>query len=164
MLGKTPDDVCDAILKHMGDAANKGGVVVLCGLSGTGKGTTVARLQARLGPGKTKTWSNGDVFRSLTLLAATWREKNYNPAWDKAFTPHASRSSWACWNLASLTGPGTSECGLGVDALVSKVKNTTLKALLAKNIPTVRERTQGEVVTFGAAAAKKMGDDGLVCS
>ena len=37
VLGKTPDDVCDAILKHMGDAANKGGVVVLCGLSGTGR-------------------------------------------------------------------------------------------------------------------------------
>ena len=53
--------------------------------------------------------------------------------------------------------------GLGVDALVSKVKNTTLKApLVAKNIPTVAERTQGEVVTFAAAAAKKMGDDGLV--
>ena len=43
------------------------------------------------------------------------------------------------------------------------MKNTTLKApLVAKNIPTVAERTQGEVVTFAAAAAKKMGDDGLV--
>merc|ERR1711924_57580 len=50
----------------------------------------------------------------------------------------------------------------GVDALVSKVKNTTLKApLVAKNIPTVAERTQGEVVTL-PPPAKKMGDDGLV--
>ena len=164
VLGKTPDDVCDAILKHMGDAANKGGVVVLCCLSGTGKGTTVSRLQARLGPGKTKTWSNGDVFRSLTLLAATWREKNYNPAWDKALTPTRVAEFMGMLEFGKFEGAWDIRVrGLGVDALVSKVKNTTLKApLVAKNIPTVAERTQGEVVTFAAAAAKKMGDDGLV--
>ena len=53
--------------------------------------------------------------------------------------------------------------GYGLDLLVSQVANTTLKEpKVSKNIPTVAERTQGEVVTFAAAAAKKMGDDGLV--
>jgi hypothetical protein len=37
VIGKTPDDVCKIIVKDMGNAAQKGGVVVLCGLSGTGK-------------------------------------------------------------------------------------------------------------------------------
>ena len=53
VLGKTPDAVCDIILDHMGSAATTGGVVVLCGLSGTGKGTTVARLEAALADEKT---------------------------------------------------------------------------------------------------------------
>lgn len=37
VIGKTPDDVCKIIVKDMGSAASNGGVVVLCGLSGTGK-------------------------------------------------------------------------------------------------------------------------------
>ena len=164
VLGKTPDDVCDAILKHMGDAASKGGVLVLCGLSGTGKGTTVSRLQARLGEGKTKCWSNGDVFRSLTLLAATWREKNYNPNWDKTLTPKNVADFMGMLEFGKFEGAWDIRVkGLGIDCLVSKVKNTTLKApLVAKSIPTVAERTQGEVVKFAASAAQQMGDSGLV--
>jgi len=46
---------------------------VLQGLSGTGKGTTVDKLKAKLP--KAVTWSNGNVFRSLTLLAVTKCEK-----------------------------------------------------------------------------------------
>jgi hypothetical protein len=42
---------------------------VLVGLSGTGKGTTGDILKKRLP--NCVTWSNGNVFRSLTLLAAT---------------------------------------------------------------------------------------------
>ena len=44
-------------------------VRVLQGLSGTGKGTTVDKLKAKLP--KAVAWSNGNVFRSLTLLAVT---------------------------------------------------------------------------------------------
>ena len=76
VMGKTPDEVCDIILRDMGAAVrDSGGIVVLCGLSGTGKGTTVRRLGARLAAGKSTAWSNGNVFRSLTLLAATWCEQ-----------------------------------------------------------------------------------------
>lgn len=73
VIGKTPDDVCDVIVNHVGGAAETGCVIVLCGLSGTGKGTTVAKLQERLP--NTVTWSNGNVFRALTLLAVTWCEQ-----------------------------------------------------------------------------------------
>ena len=88
-----------------------------------GKGTTVARLQSRLGPGKTKTWSNGDVFRSLTLLAATWREKNYNPAWDKALTPTRVAEFMGMLEFGKFEGHAivgrveVDATGLGVDAL-----------------------------------------------
>ena len=166
VLGKTPDDVCNVIVGHMGDAVNTGGVVVLCGLSGTGKGTTVARLGELLPEGKTTGWSNGNVFRSLTLLAATWCEQQGLAEFDgaKALTPE---------NLAAFMGMLTFDkfdgawdikiSGLGIEAMVSAIKNTDLKGpKVSKNIPTVAEQTQGEVVKFAAAAATKMGEDGLI--
>ena len=53
--------------------------------------------------------------------------------------------------------------GLGIEAMVSAIKNTDLKGpKVSKNIPTVAEQTQGEVVKFAAAAATKMGEDGLI--
>ena len=69
LLGKSADAVADAIIASLGDAPKRGCILVLQGLSGTGKGTTVAKLQATLP--KCVSWSNGNVFRSLTLLAVT---------------------------------------------------------------------------------------------
>ena len=43
--------------------------MILVGLSGTGKGTTVELLKKKLP--KAITWSNGNVFRALTLLVVT---------------------------------------------------------------------------------------------
>ena len=37
VIGKSPDDICDIIMDDMGAAATEGGVLVLCGLSGTGE-------------------------------------------------------------------------------------------------------------------------------
>lgn len=52
--------------------------------------------------------------------------------------------------------------GLGYNLRVSEVANTTLKgSLVGKNIPTVAEVTQGEVVKFAGAACKQMGEDGM---
>lgn len=77
VLGKTPSDVADEILSRM--AKEKGeSVVVICGLSGTGKGTTVAKLREKIeadGSREVVCWSNGNIFRSVTLLAATWCEQ-----------------------------------------------------------------------------------------
>lgn len=53
--------------------------------------------------------------------------------------------------------------GLGIDAVVSDIANTTLKASdIGKHIPLVAEQTQGEVITFASAAAAKMGEGGSV--
>jgi hypothetical protein len=52
--------------------------------------------------------------------------------------------------------------GLGLDMLVSEVQNTALKSpKVSKNIPTVAEVTQGEVVLFASDAITKMGQDGI---
>merc|ERR1711920_465518 len=73
VTGKTADGVADEIIKTLGDAPQKGCIMTLQGLSGTGKGTTVAKLKEKLP--NAQTWSNGNIFRSLTLLAVTWSEK-----------------------------------------------------------------------------------------
>ena len=54
-LGKTPEEVAQVIIDDVGDAKSSGSVVVLVGLSGTGKGTTVriVLLFATFGPRKT---------------------------------------------------------------------------------------------------------------
>lgn len=46
--------------------------------------------------------------------------------------------------------------------LVSEVQNTELKSpKVSKNIPTVAEVTQGEVVLFASNAVRQMGEDGI---
>merc|ERR1712190_438052 len=53
--------------------------------------------------------------------------------------------------------------GLGIDTKVSEAANTLLKeSKVSKNIPTVAEKTQGEVVQFAGSACLKMGADGAV--
>ena len=52
--------------------------------------------------------------------------------------------------------------GLGLDLMVSKVQNTILKSKkVGKNIPTVAEFTQGEVIQFVSNATKLMAQDGF---
>lgn len=52
--------------------------------------------------------------------------------------------------------------GLGLNLFISEVQNTELKVpKVSKNIPTVAEVTQGEVVLFASAAVKQMGEDGI---
>jgi cytidylate kinase len=78
VLGKTPAQVADEMLSEMGKKEGES-VIVICGLSGTGKGTTVSKLMEKIeGDGNGRSvvcWSNGNVFRSVTLLAATWCEQ-----------------------------------------------------------------------------------------
>ena len=128
VMGKTPQDVCDIILADVGTAAQEGCVIVLCGLSGTGKGTTVEKLKSQL-PNSTA-WSNGDVFRSLTLLAVTWCEQQGMEEFDAA----AALTRENIDQFMSMLSFGkfnekwdTHVVGLGLDFFVSQVKNTTLK-------------------------------------
>eukprot|EP00954_Amorphochlora_amoebiformis_P003690 286652-Amorphochlora_amoeboformis.AAC.1 len=73
VIGKSPEEVADEIIEILQDAPDKGCVMTLEGLSGTGKGTTVSMLKKKL-PNAT-TWSNGDIFRSITLLATKHAEE-----------------------------------------------------------------------------------------
>ncbi|KAL7555225.1 hypothetical protein ACHAWF_018880 [Thalassiosira exigua] len=170
VLGKAPDEVADEILTVVRKGGSEGGgVVVLCGLSGTGKGTTVAALKEKLeneDGKKVVCWSNGNVFRSVTLLAVTWCERNcdggkFDP--EKALTKENLAEFVKMLEFGKFDGKfDTRIRGLGLDLLVSEVQNTALKApKVSKNIPTVAEVTQGEVILFASDAIRKMGEDGI---
>lgn len=170
VLGKTPDSVANEMLaKVKENSTEAGSVIVLCGLSGTGKGTTVAKLRHKLEAEEGKqvvTWSNGNIFRSVTLLAVTWCEQNLEGGAfdkDKALTKENLQSFVDMLSFGKFEGNyDTRIHGLGLDMLVSQVQNTELKSpKVSKNIPTVAEMTQGEVILFAAAAVEKMGKDGL---
>jgi len=172
VLGKSPEDVCDAIIGFMEEDDAKtddgvGSVIVICGLSGTGKGTTVARLSERLSTTRqVVSWSNGNIFRSLTLLAATWCEQNHpNGTFDptQALTDANLASFISMLTFEKVNGTyDTRIHGLGLDHLVSDIQNTILKQpKVSKNIPTVAEKTQGEVILFAANAIKIMSEGGV---
>ena len=170
VLGKTPSDVAQIILHHVGND-HQHNVVVLVGLSGTGKGTTTTVLrQALQDQNRTVvTWSNGNIFRAVTLLAATWNQQQFG-----ADAPFDADKTLTKENLAAfmkmlsfVKRPDTHTYdtrlqGLGLDLYLSEVQNTTLKTpLVSKNIPTVAQATQGEVILFAADAIQRMGADGI---
>ena len=159
--GKTTDEITAEIIARL--PAGEGAVIVLVGLSGTGKGTTVARLSAQLP--RAVTWSNGNVFRALTLLAVKWCEARGLPAFAAAaaLTPENLADFMGMLTFARVgEGFDTRISGLGVDALVADIANTELKApAVARNIPTVANATQGEVVGFVARATRLMSDAGM---
>jgi len=176
VLGKNPEKVATEILQKIkegnkddGGDGNQGSVIALCGLSGTGKGTTVTTLRRKLEEeGKrVVTWSNGNIFRSVTLLAVTWCEQQPEiVGFDekKALTKENLQSFVDMLSFGKFHGEeyDTHIKGLGLDMFVSEVQNTELKApKVAKFIPSVAEKTQGEVVRFAADAVETMGKDGL---
>mmetsp|Transcript_84653 Transcript_84653/g.154947 ORF Transcript_84653/g.154947 Transcript_84653/m.154947 type:complete len:353 (-) Transcript_84653:40-1098(-) len=160
--GKTADAVSDEIISALGDAPSKGCILVLQGLSGTGKGTTVAKLKEKLP--KAQTWSNGNIFRSITLLAVTWSEKE-GKSLDDALAPAMLKDfcSMLDFNKFKDNGPFDVKIeGLGLKYFVSEVEKTVLKdSKVAKNIPKVAEVTQGECVLFVSDALSKMSAAGI---
>jgi len=161
VLGKTADQVAGEILAKI--PQDKGCVMILVGLSGTGKGTTVDKLKAKLP--NAQTWSNGNCFRSLTLLAAEYCKQNGKTEFDPAVLTAENLASWA--NMLEFGKFGDKFDirinGLGLDVKVSEVANTLLKEpMVAKNIPTVAKETQGEVVKFAGDAVQQMGEAGTI--
>ena len=177
VLGQSPDQVADQILQQVksqgtkdsskGGATADSGVIVLVGLSGTGKGTTVANLRQKLQDEQGKqvvSWSNGNIFRSVTLLAATWCEQQPNGPVDiqQALTKEnlahfMSMLSFGKFGQGDDTKYDTRIHGLGLDLYVSQIQNTVLKSpKVSQNIPTVAGVTQGEVILFAAAAMQRM--------
>mmetsp|Transcript_31935 Transcript_31935/g.74769 ORF Transcript_31935/g.74769 Transcript_31935/m.74769 type:complete len:346 (-) Transcript_31935:200-1237(-) len=155
VTGKTAEAVADEIIAALGDAPSKGCVMTLQGLSGTGKGTTVAKLKEKLP--KSVTWSNGNVFRSLTLLAVKHSEKEGCELKD-ALKPEVLAGFCKMLDFDQYNGKFDVKIeGLDMKYYVSEVQNTVLKdSSVAKNIPTVAEVTQGEVVNFVQGALQKM--------
>ena len=160
--GKATDAITAEIIARL--PAGAGAVIVLVGASGTGKGTTVARLAQQLP--NAVTWSNGNVFRALTLLASEWCRAEGRAGFDAAaaLTPENLAAFMGMLHFGPVPEGGfdISISGLGVDARVSAIANTLLKEpAVAKNIPTVANVTQGEVVAFVAKATRMMSDAGV---
>jgi len=160
VFGKSADAVAGEIITKLGDAPSQGCVLVLQGLSGTGKGTTVEKLKAKLP--KAVTWSNGNVFRSLTLLAVTRCEADGKEFGEDVLTAEFLQGCIECLTFGKFNDKFDTQIkGFGLDLLVSEVQNTVLKEpRVGKNIPTVAKMTQGEVVKFAAGAAATMRADG----
>ena len=166
VYGKTADDVAAEIVASIGAAAKTGCVVVLQGLSGTGKGTTLSKLQKMLP--RASAWSNGNIFRSITLLAVTYCESHGLAFSADILTPQLLRELVGCLHFERKQSPAGSAAtataefdvrieGLGIKAMVSSVQNTLLKdPKVSKNIPTVARVTQGEVISFAAKCADTM--------
>ncbi|CAM9200374.1 unnamed protein product [Ectocarpus fasciculatus] len=162
VLGKKPADVAQVIVDDVGENSNSGAVIVLCGLSGTGKGTTAALL-SKLLPNCT-TWSNGNVFRSITLLAATWCEQHGFDSFnaEAALTDENISNYMSMLSFEKRDGKWDVVIrGLGLDTSVGEIQNTVLKSpKVAVNIPTVAKLTQGEVIAFASKALGLMREDG----
>jgi cytidylate kinase len=156
VMGKTADQVADEIIVALGAEATTGCVMILTGLSGTGKGTTTELLKKKLR--KAVTWSNGNVFRALTLLAVTHCESASKEFSEDILTPELLKECMTCLTFDKFEGSfDTKIYGFGLDLQVSKIQNTTLKdPKVGKNIPTVAKMTQGEVVGFAGGAAEKL--------
>ena len=163
--GKTADDVALEIVTALGDAPKRGCVLVLQGLSGTGKGTTVAKLQRMLP--RASAWSNGNIFRALTLLAVTYCESHGLRFGPEVLSAQLLAELMGCLHFEKKAGsssqPGAAVefdvriDGLGIRAMVSQVANTLLKEpKVSQNIPTVAKVTQGEVIAFAAKCAETM--------
>lgn len=155
--GKSADEVYEEIMTHVGDGPKEGLVMVIHGLSGTGKGTTVAKLCEKLP--NSMAWSNGNIFRALTLLAATHAEKEGCELKD-ALTVEKLADFVKMIEFGKFEGKDKFDVkieGLDLKYYASEVEKTVLKdSKVAKNIPTVAEVSQGEVVKFASAAIEKV--------
>lgn len=158
--GKSADEVAAEIITHLGDDPSKGCVMTLQGLSGTGKGTTVDKLKDKLP--NAQTWSNGNAFRSLTLLAVTCAEQR-GCSLQEVLTPTDLASFCNMLEFDKFNGTFDVKIeGLGLKYFVSQIEKTVLKdSSVGKNIPTVAEVTQGEVINFVQGALAKMAAAGM---
>ena len=174
--GQSPAEVAGSVLSRLPAlSVGVGVVVVIVGLSGVGKGTTVdvlkAELQARRTPeekGMVQTWSNGNIFRCLTMLASLYvaeRKEKFGETLkvEEILTDSRKQEFMSYLSFARRpTGAfDTRVVGLGVDYWVGDIQNTVLKGPLVSGlIPTVAERTQGEVISFANGAIEKLAVEG----
>jgi hypothetical protein len=158
--GLAPADVAGRILSSLPPASSLGRLAVIVGLSGVGKGTAVAALRGELAKtradgdgGRVLCWSNGNVFRALTMLLSLHMEKEGLTDL-RAAAGDAGLKRELMGMLSFRVNPATGAHdtyieGLGVAAWVRDIEVTELKGpLVSGRIPTVAEQTQGEVVRY----------------
>ncbi|KAJ1450539.1 hypothetical protein M885DRAFT_583178 [Pelagophyceae sp. CCMP2097] len=167
VFGRCADEVADVIYSACVGAGDDGRVIVLQGLSGCGKGTTVSKLLKRFHP--SVSWSNGNLFRCVTLLALEHCNRiGFEGSEDSAkllkeLSPENIREWLECLTFDHFDeGYDIAIDGEGVKKRVSHIANTLLKEKrIGKAIPTVASVSQGQVVTFADAALQRMKRDGL---
>jgi hypothetical protein len=170
--GKTPAEVSSIIMDKTPTSQTSGRVIVVVGLSGVGKGTTVSTLKTSLAStrddknaDRVLCWSNGNIFRALTMLTSLHIEQNSITA-DLSSVIAGDGSVELKKTLLSMLSfeinPDTTEydtriTGYGVDYWIKSIENTILKGpLVSGKIPTVASQTQGEVVKFVSDAIVKL--------
>ncbi|KAK7194521.1 hypothetical protein NESM_000369300 [Novymonas esmeraldas] len=156
VVGLTAQDVTDKIVAAL--PSKTGNVIILQGLSGTGKGTTVSKLKDALP--KCVTWSNGNVFRSYThlcneVLAAQGKEITADTLTDALLAEVEKRVTFV------RNDDGTFATMIDGTTSVADLQNTALKTpLISAKVPTVAQQTQGEVIRFAAGAVRQLSADG----
>ncbi|CAE7938408.1 unnamed protein product, partial [Symbiodinium necroappetens] len=155
--GKSVRVIADEIRLKLGRAPERGCVVVIQGSSGTGKSTLVKKLQA--GMPKAACWSNGNVFRALTLLALRMCP-DLKP---EKLTHQFVETLISRLEFGKFKGDFDIQIkGLDQDLLVSEIANTLLKEPeVGSFVPMIAAKMQGEVVSFAARAACKMQAAGM---
>ena len=160
VVGKTADEVADFIAKSLPQSnKGEGSVVVLVGLSGTGKGTTVKKLQGILP--NVITWSNGNAFRALTHLIVT--EAGKDKLTKEDVTPERVKAAVEKLSFERFEENGnvTFDVVIEKKTRVAHVQNTILKTpTISSNVPTVAEQTQGEVILFARSAVEALRQNG----
>lgn len=138
-----------------------GNIIVIQGLSGTGKGTTVEKLRSMLP--KCIAWSNGNVFRCYTHLVLEALEKQGKDISTEILVNDPSILKDAI-NRVKFKMDSDTEYDIVIDGTtrVKSIENTLLKTpQVSKAVPIVAELTQGEVILLGQDAASKLSSAGF---
>ncbi|KEG13262.1 hypothetical protein DQ04_01121170 [Trypanosoma grayi] len=149
VAGLTAQQVTEEVLRHL--PSKEGNIIVIQGLSGTGKGTTVGKLQKLLP--RCVTWSNGNVFRSYTYLCVEALKGDVRP---EQLTPKLLSAVEKQVKFEKLDS-GEFDIVLNGNVRVGDIQNTLLKTPeISAAVPTVAQQTQGEVIRFAAAAVAQL--------
>ncbi|PWU98661.1 hypothetical protein C4B63_11g25 [Trypanosoma cruzi] len=154
VAGMTAQQVTEEIMKHL--PSKEGNAIVMQGLSGTGKGTTVNKLQKLLP--RCVTWSNGNVFRSYTYLSL--EALKGEPIRTELLTPELLAAVGKQVTFEQVENGGF-DIVLKGSIRVADIQNTLLKRPEIEHaVPTVAQQTQGEVIRFATMAVGKLKDAG----
>lgn len=152
VVGKNADGVAEEIMSQL--PGKDGNVIILQGLSGTGKGTTVKKLQGLLP--NCVCWSNGNLFRTFTHLASLHCEAQPCDFDAGLLTPQLLLSFCERIEFKKFED-GAFDVLIDGNVRVSAIQNSVLKMPhIGARVPTVAELTQGEVVSFAAKAVEML--------